>query len=175
VNSDDVRVSESCDRFGLALESLAGSLSKELIRTQQFDRDFATQRRLLGQQHDAHPAAPETADDPQLAEGLRKVVRIDEASRGKSSHSAAKLVCKLRPTLAELLDDGLTILVIAVRTGQYFENKLADGESFITRWLWGWVHGALAGWGRGRRRINPGSRSSSISPQTLLQKLAEMA
>jgi hypothetical protein len=70
VDLDDVGVVDAGGRLGLAAEPLQGAGVGGQLRLEQFDRDLAAQRPLLGEEDLAHAALADGAEQVEVAEGL---------------------------------------------------------------------------------------------------------
>ncbi len=93
------------DGLGLAPEALARAGEEQVLGPDQLERHEASQRLLHGAVHDAHAAAAEALEQPELAESLGKVPLpsrrgLEQSDAPQGRESPAQLARVLRMRLA---------------------------------------------------------------------------
>jgi hypothetical protein len=108
VDGHDVRVAEPRGDPRFAAEPLDRAPGPGERGAEHLERDHATERELLGLEHDAHPAPADLADDPEVAEhrvlGRRGALPLEEAvERLQRREPVAQELPEMRVPLQDLV------------------------------------------------------------------------
>ena len=182
----DVRVMQPGDRLGLATEPLHGLLVGDGPEPQDLERHTTAERRLLGLIDDAHAAASELADDPEIAQGRWPLGR---RARGASDEldareASVELIGQLGMSGKELVAirgrSGLEIGHVSIQDLDDLRGRVGQRSHF---WLMrigaiGLVEGGVIGLGhivRSPAVLCEGRRTTIGSPSSIGPESARMS